>query len=338
MELPTHPTPGDTVSQSEIEKLLAQAGGAEAPSGEPGTVPAQTPSAGDFLQRHDFPQLSLYSAGELRILRMRHEEFINSLAARLSIRFGMEVVLQMSKLETAPFGTFVESLANPTHLTVLKLEPLQGNCLLDMPLRLGLSLVGRELGGSGVWQDEPRELTKMEAALLSSVVENILNEWCGVWGDLLDLRPVLVGCENNARFLQTCAPNTTMLVLGIELRMGSLLEEMQLGLPYPTLEPLMAKLCAVTEATQKPAPAHQPRPVKWNPMLNDMILRVSAELPDLQVTAGQLAHLKSGDVIPFAADLVNHVQISLEGTPRFTAVLGRDNEHRAAKILKLSAS
>jgi flagellar motor switch protein FliM len=338
MELPTNPAPGDTVSQSEIEKLLAQAGGAETPSGELGGMPPQTPSAGDFLQRHDFPQLSLYSAGDLRKLRMRHEEFISSLAARLSIRFGMEVVLQMSKLEAVPFGTFVESLANPTHLTVLKLEPLQGNCLLDMPLRLGLSLVGRELGGNGVWQEEPRELTKMEAALLSSVVENILNEWCAVWGDLLDLRPVQVGCENNGRFLQTCAPTTTMLVLGIELRMGSLAEEMQLGLPYPTLEPLMAKLTAAAEANQKPTQPHLPRPVKWNPILNDMILRVSAELPDLQITARQLAHLKFGDVIPFAAEMANHVQISLEGTPRYLAVLGRENENWAAKILKVNAS
>lgn len=319
----------DTVSQSEIEKLLAQAGGGEAAGGAAQPVAA---SENDCLQRHDFPQLSLFTPSELRKLRMRHEEFINSLAARLSIRFGTEVTLQMSKLDTALFSSFVDGLANPTHLTVLKLEPLSGNCLLDIPLRLGLCLVGRELGGAGVWEDEPRELTKMEDALLSRVVENILSEWCGVWRDLLDLRPVLVGTENNGRFLQTCPAGTTLLVLGIELQMGAVVEEIQLGLPYPTLQPLMLKLNAATEAEQKPAATLAARPVRWNPLLNEMKLRVTAEWQGVEVTARQLVHMKPGDVIPIQAELVNRMQICLEGTPKFLAIPGMEQDQWAVRI------
>jgi flagellar motor switch protein FliM len=325
----------DTVSQSEIERLLAQVGGGEMPSTEPGAARAQAAQGNDFLQRHDFPQLSFFSTAELRKLRMRHEEFINSLAARLSIRFGMEVALQMSKLETAPFQAFVDGLANPTHLTVLKLEPLLGNCLMDIPLRLGLCLVDRELGGAGVWPDEPRELTKMETGLLSRVVENILSEWCGVWGDLLDLRPVLIGCESNGRFLQTCPPNTMLLVLGMEFQMGAVIEQMQLALPYPTLEPLMARLNALMEGGQKPAVARAIKPLKWNPVLDDMELRVTAELPEVEVSARQLADLKPGDIIPIPIAKASQVRVYLGETSKFTAVLGTSNEHWAVRIVQV---
>ncbi len=337
MAPPTNPAPAsEIVSQSEIEKLLAQMSGGEAPVSEPGAPQPQAAAAGnDFLQRHDFPQLSFFSAAELRKLRMRHEEFINSLAARLSIRFGMEVSMQMAKLETTPFKAFVDALANPTHLTVLKLEPLLGNCLLDIPLRLGLCVVDRELGGAGVWQDEPRELTKMEAGLLARVVENILSEWCGVWGDLLDLRPAQIGCESNGRFLQTCPPNTMMLVLGMELQMGTVVEQMQLGLPYPTLEPLMAKLNALMEADQKPAVARAAKPIKWNPALDDMELRVTAELPEVEVSARQLADLKPGDVIPIKAEKASQVQVCLGGMAKFVAVLGMRDERWAVKLTQV---
>jgi flagellar motor switch protein FliM len=333
MPASTNPIPiGDTVSQSEIEKLLAQMSGGELPVVEPGATTPQAAGARDFLQRHDFPQLSFFTPAELRKLRVRHEEFIHSLAARLSIRFGAEVSLQMAKLETIPFQAFIDALANPTHLTVLKLEPLLGNCLLDIPLRLGLCIVDRELGGTGVWQDEPRELTKMESGLLSRVVENILSEWCGVWSDLLDLRPVLIGCESNGRFLQTCPPATMMLVLGMELQMGPVVEQMQLGLPYPTLEPLIAKLNVVMEAGNKPAVALAAKPVKWNPALDDMELRVTAELPDVEVSARRLAELKAGDVISIRTEKVRQVQLCLSGMAKFTAELGLQGEQWAVKI------
>jgi flagellar motor switch protein FliM len=172
----------------------------------------------------------------------------------------------------------------------------------------------------------------MESGLLSRVVENILSEWCGVWSDLLDLRPVLIGCESNGRFLQTCPPATMMLVLGMELQMGPIVEQMQLGLPYPTLEPLIAKLNVVMEAGNKPAVALVAKPVKWNPALDDMELRVTAELPDVEVSARRLADLKAGDLISIRTEKVRQVQVCLSGMAKFTAELGLHGEQWAVKI------
>ena len=69
---------------------------------------------------------------------MRHEDFISALATRLSIHLGLEVGLQMSKLEALPFQKFAEVLPNPTYVTLLKLRPLAGICLLDIPAAAGL--------------------------------------------------------------------------------------------------------------------------------------------------------------------------------------------------------
>jgi len=334
MQAPTAPVAqGETVSQSEIENLLAQIGSGDALPVEADANRPKT-AAGDFQQRHDFPPLSLFSIAELRKLRMRHEEFITALSARLSIRLGMEVNMQMSKLETATLEKFVDGLANPTHVTVLKMEPLLGNCLLDIPLRLGLSLVDRELGGPGVWQDEPRELTKMEVGLISHVVETILSEWCAIWSDLLDLRPVLISSENNGRFIQNIEPKTNLLVLGMELQLGATPGEMQLGIPCSMLEPLLFKLSSLKEKGQKPAIARATAPVNWNPVLDDMEMQLTAELPELKLTAGQLAELKAGDIIPLPPEMVNRLRICLEGTPKFMAVLGKDNEQWAVKIVE----
>jgi flagellar motor switch protein FliM len=325
-------TLSDTVSQSEIENLLAQVGNEEAATAAPPALAVAKTEKSESVHRHEFPLLSLFSASELRKLRLRHDDFILALAARLSIRFGMEVGIQMSKLETASFKSFSDSLANPTHLTILKLDPLVGHCVLDLPLRLGLCLVERELGGAGLWRDEPRELTKMEANLLSKVIDNILSEWCIVWRDLLDLRPSQVGLESNSRFLDTCAPETVLLVLGIELRFGQIVETMQFGLPYPMLEPLLAKLNASTERAKKISVTKPATPLNWNPMLDEMEMKLTAELPPATLAASQLGELKPGDLIPLTGEMVNQVKLLFEGTPKFLGSLGSQDNSWAVKI------
>ena len=138
-----------------------------------------------------FRRLSAFSATELRKLRERQEEFIRALAARLSGHLRLEIGLKITRLESVPFEKFVDEISNPTYLSLLKLEPLKGVCLLEIPPQLGLSIVDRELGGAGVSIDENRALTEIESRILSRVVEMSLGEWCHAWSDLLELRPAM---------------------------------------------------------------------------------------------------------------------------------------------------
>ena len=48
-----------------------------------------------------------------------------------------------------PFEKLIDEFLNPTYIALLKFEPLKGTCLLEIPTQLGLSIVDRELGGTG---------------------------------------------------------------------------------------------------------------------------------------------------------------------------------------------
>ncbi len=327
-----HAPANDTVSQSEIERLLQQVESCDPSAGGATGGAASGRPFHDGAPRFDFPQLSFFSVSELRKLRVLHEEFILSLAARLSMHLGLEVSLQMAKLETLPFKSFVEGLSNPTHLTLLKIEPLRGTCLLDIPSRLALCIVDRELGGIAVCHDDARELNKMEARLVSRVVENIVNEWCTVWSKMLDLRPILVGHENNGRFLEICPATTMMLILGVETKVGETVEQMQFAFPHYTLEPLMLKLNAGAAHGDNPGrdvPAAAP---KWNSALDEARVEISAGLPEVEVTAGQLAQLKPGDVLQMPRDAGNRIEVRLADHPKYLAHLGTSEGRWAVKI------
>jgi flagellar motor switch protein FliM len=324
--------PGQSMSQSEVERLLASVGDLDPAAGGP--VPQSPGSSHEHgsLTRHVFPPVSSFSAGQLRTLRVRHEEYIRALASRFSGHLRLECGLQMSKLETVRFQQYVEGLSNPTHLVLFRLEPLKGICLLDIPPHLALGLVDRELGGPGVFQDDPRELTKMETRLVSRVVDIITGEWCANWGDLLEFRPLLLRHETSGRFLQTHAPDQLLLVLGMEVRIGDLVEQMQMAFPYSILEPLLLKANSDIETVKKAAAAQPAARPRWDSALDDVEIQVRAEWPGAELTVSQLGGLKCGDIIPIGPGAADGIRLSLGATPKFLGHLGVSGRRWAVKI------
>jgi len=280
-----------------------------------------------------FRRLSAFSATEMRKLRERQEEFIRSLAARLSGHFRLEVGLKITRLESVPFEKLMDEISNPTYLSLLKLEPLKGICLLEIPPQLGLSIVDRELGGAGVSIDENRALTEIESRILSRLVEMSFGEWCQSWSDILDLRPSLIGHESNGAFVQLISSDTVMLILGVEMQMGEVTKQIQFGFPHLGLEPLVQKLDADGDKQPKAKPA--PASPKWNRILDDVNIKITADLPTLKITTRDVANMKAGDVIPLDPEILQNLRVSLAKKQKFLASAGRCESRWAAKLTKV---
>lgn len=297
----------DVLSQSEVERLLSQ-------------VSEKETKDQDSIQPYDFRHPLFLSATELRRLRIRHEDFIRALGARLSIYLRLEFSLQMSKLQTITYQKFTEALPNPSHLTLFKVEPLRGVGILDIHPRLGLTIVDRLLGGPAHSISADHDFSEIEMALLDQAVQLILAEWCHHWASVQELRPIMLGHENNGRFLQTAPRDTIMLVLAMEAKVGDCLEQMQIALPCFTLEPLIRKLGHINgESTEEVAPVSAAR---WNHNFDDVPVPVTAMWDDLKLTARDIVNLKVGDILPLDPKSVQQVKLRLADTPKFEGHLG----------------
>jgi flagellar motor switch protein FliM len=137
--------------------------------------------------------------------------------------------------------------------------------------------------------------------------------------------------------VQTHAPEAMLLVLGMEIRFGDMVEQIQMAFPHAALEPILQKLNAKTENAGKAdatRPGHQ---TAWNPALDDIQMRISAQWFGVELTAGQLAELKSGDVLPLAQGTASRVQVLIESTPRFLGNLGTCGQQWAVKLAETLA-
>jgi flagellar motor switch protein FliM len=320
------------LSQSEVDRLVAQVAGPE------GSVPvvqtAAPPPARsqEAFQPYDFRHPGFLSPGELRRLRLRHEEFTRALAARLSIYMRLEFSLQLSKLHTIAYRKFAEALPRPAHLSLFKAEPLRGVGILDIHPRLGLTIVDRLLGGPALAAAATHEFSEIEMALLDQIVQLILGEWCSHWAGVEELTPTLLGHENNGQFLQTALHDTMMLALVMDAKLGDCSEKLQLVLPCSTLEPLIRKLGQSTDVSAEPARPAPPPPPKWNRNFDDVPVSVTALWDDLVLSAREVANLKPGDVLPLDPRCTRRVKLRLADVPRFQGCLGTAGDKWAVAV------
>ena len=283
------------------------------------------------IRSYDFRQSGFLAPSELRRIRLRHEQFVRSLAARLAIFLRLEFTVQLAKLQIVGYLKFTEGLPNPTHITLFKIDPLKGVGLLVIPPRLGLSLVDRMLGGPGKMPETARELSEIEVALVDQVSTLLVNEWCAHWPEMRELRPSYLGHENNSRFLQTATPEAAMLIITLNSGLGDQLEPIQLAFPYMTVEPLMRLLApaGLPENEVIAAAALQP---KWNPEFNDVRVPVVAEWQGLKVSANDIAHLKEGNVLLLDPQCAAKVQLNFNRVPKFAGRPGTRGGNWAVEL------
>jgi len=310
----------DVLSQSEVERLLSQVAEQENSITVLKQGDEKEKKDRDSIQPYDFRHPLFLSATELRRLRIRHEEFIRALGARLSLYLRLEFSLQMSKLQTITYQKFAEALPNPSHLSLFKVEPLRGVGILDIHPRLGLTIVDRLLGGPAHSISADHDFSEIEMALLDQAVQLILAEWCHHWASVQELRPVTLGHENNGQFLQTAPHDTIMLVLAMEAKVGDCLEQMQIALPCFTLEPLIRKLGHINGNI--PEAAAPVSAVRWNRNFDEVPVPVTAMWDDLELTARDIVSLKVGDVLPLNPKSIRQVKLRLADIPKFEGQLG----------------
>ena len=332
-EDPTKPA-SDFLDQSEIDKLLAQSTENAAPKQHFVRADGTRTALGSSfkVETYDFRNPVFLSEIELRRLRILHEDFIRYLSARLSLFLRMELSLKMAKLTTVSYTKFTESLPSPTHLCLFKAEPLFGVGILDINPRLALTIADRLLGGRGHSVKAERYLTEIEIALMEDVIQIILEEWCAQWKSEQELRGLIIGHENNGRFLQTSPKDAIVLALTMEVNFGDCSEQIQIGVPYYTIEPLVKKMQA---RRQKDATISQvEKHPAWQASYDRITVPVRAEWQAFELSLREIFSLRVGDVLEMPAQHLQETAVLLNGLPKFVGTVGLDTDRVAVKLTR----
>jgi flagellar motor switch protein FliM len=319
-----------TLNQSDIDRLVAEAAQSSAPSiyrfdG------SRFPTANQVQAKaFDFRTPIHLAEAEIRRIRTIHTGFISTISARFSSLLRADMSLKLAKLTTMPYGKFAESMKNPTHISLFKVDQLPGIGILEIHPRLAISMTNRMLGGRGSTSDEERYLTEIEIALLEEIVDIIVNEWCRQWKDERQYSGRQIGHENNPRFLQACSNDTVMLALTIEALAGDSVELIQIGVPYNMLEPIAKNMHNRRSRDLQAQPDIKPQ--QWRSSYNQISVPLVADWEVPGVNVSDVLRLRVGDVLEMPKTTLNNTRVRIANAPRFSAQAGCENGHVAIQI------
>jgi flagellar motor switch protein FliM len=277
----------------------------------------------------DFRAPGFLGQKDLQQLGALHQRFVQHACARLSMFLRMECELKIATFNTMPFGEFSASIGNPSHVTLFQAEPMQGIAILDMGVRLGLAMADRILGGKGRVEGVPRSLTEIELALLEDVVAIILGEWAQLWpGDGGAPRPQCIGVETSGCFLQTSAPDATIVVVAIEVILGENIDQIQIGFPFSMIEPAVKKM----QAEHRQGEEASPRQIQWRTPYNGILVPVTAEWDFTEMTLREVIGLEPGQVLEMPRDLLTQTRVRFADTHEFLGTAGVKSGHTAVQL------
>lgn len=180
----------------------------------------------------DFGRLDRIPKSQLRALHMVHENFVRNLASSLSAYLRSYVALNLVSLEQISYAEFLEGLASPTCIAYLGLQPYDGSAVLELNNALMFGLMELLLGSKGrATTSFQRKITEIEKSLIQTLMRVVLRDLSEAWKMVTEISFTVQSLASEPALLHVLAPAEAVIVIAIEVRVGSTSGLMNLAIP-----------------------------------------------------------------------------------------------------------
>lgn len=276
-----------------------------------------------------FSRSGQISNEQLRAISMINDIFARNLTHHLGAWFRSRVQVSLVSAEQIPFSEFLLRIPELAYVCSVRLDPLRATSVLQMDLTTAPPMIDLLLGGEG-GASPPRELTDIEEAILSGVVEAICRELTTAW------QPVGLSFSFEKRQMQTQTPrlipvSEKTLCLSFELRLGETSGLLNLAFPAVASNTILRRLGGEKSRQRRHSEETQRRMLQ---LAGRCRTGTALWLPSVRVPAEALGELRAGTVLRFELPASRTVaQFRAKGVTLFSAAPVGLAEHRAAHLL-----
>ncbi len=318
----------DVLSQSEIDKLLSAL--------SEGTVSADEMKVDESqkkIKTYDFKRPDKFSKDQIRTLYMLHESFARMFNTYLSTHLRTMVSVEVASVEQLTYQEFVQSLSNPSVISVLAVPPLKGNIILEVNTEIAFAYIDRVFGGEGKVGLKPRVLTEIEEAVMKRFVTTAMNQLKESWQNVVEFFPNLEATESNPQFTQIVPPSDMVVIITIQMKVGDVEGMMNICIPYLVLEPIMPKLTTTFWVAASVSKDDNPSQVD---VLQRKIERTKVpfvvEMGRIEISIQEFLTLGFGDVLQLDTKVDDEFKCMIGTRPKYYCRPGTFGKKMAVQI------
>jgi len=275
-----------------------------------------------------FSRSGQISNEQLRAISMLNDIFARNLTHHLGAWFRSRVQVSLVSAEQIQFSEFLLRIPELAYVCSVRLEPLRAVSVLQMDLTTAPSMIDLLLGGEGK-ATEPRELTDIEEAILSGVVEAICRELTTAW------QPVGLSFSFEKRQMQTQTPrlipvSEKTLCLSFELRLAETSGLLNLAFPAVASNTILRRLAG--ERSRQRRHSRETR-ARIRELAGGCHAGTALQLPSVRLAASALGDLEPGSLLRLNLPASSLAEFRAGGVLLFSASAASRAEHRAAHLV-----
>lgn len=252
-------SPGQTMSQSEIDNLVSMEGGATGiddagvDDGGAARVLSQNEidsllgfgdSGGGSQENSGIMALinsALVNYERLPMLEVVFDRLVRMMSTSLRNFTSDNVEVSLDQITSVRFGDYLNSIPLPAMLTVFKAEEWDNSGLMTIDSAMIYSIVDVLLGGrrgTAAMRIEGRPYTTIERNLVERLVRVVLADMSGAFDPLSPVTFRFDRLETNPRFATIARPANAAVLAKLRIDMEDRGGRIEILIPYATLEPI----------------------------------------------------------------------------------------------------
>ena len=233
----------DVLSQSQIDELLKNLGGADEQ-----TLENMTDNLNEKqVKVYDFKAPKKFTKEQFKSIRNIYESFSKNLSSYLTSLTRFFCRVEVLQIEEQHYYEFNNALPDYTVMGNLDLifdessDMLDTKCMIQFSNAVSFSLIDRLLGGYGKSIDVSRNFTDIEIRVMKSVIEKMGQYLKDVFTPYVNVEPLLTGIETNARVNQTIGADEVIILATLEVEYNDVKNIITITIPALSMESIISK-------------------------------------------------------------------------------------------------
>jgi flagellar motor switch protein FliM len=282
---------------------------------------------------YNFRRPDKFSKDHLRALQTIHDNFSRQMGLIIGGYLRMSVDFKVVSVDQLTYDEFIRSMPSPISAAIVEMNPLPGQILLGMSFEVASAMIDRMLGGYGLAESRPREMTDIEQSLIHQVMERTLVVLEDSWQSIIETQMSLVGIEDSYSLIQIVTPGEIVALITFEVEFGNKESGLlNLCFPFPVLEAIISQLSAQHIFNRQQQESSQSFTDNIIERINFAKLPISVYLGGAKIHIHDLMDLNEGDVIPLDRTVYEDLLICVNNKPKFYGRPGTRRKHLAVSV------
>lgn len=285
------------------------------------------------MRSFDFRRPNKLSRDHVRSLQIVHETFARQLTTLLSSSLRVVSEVSVLSIEQLSYDEYIRDTPNPSHLSILSIDPLPGVAILQLPLSTAMTIVDLMLGGHGASAGPDRPLSDIERGLVRAVIDRALAELAYSFESVTRVNPAVIQHESNPQFAQIAAPSDMTVVVMLEVKLGREENVASLCFPYAALQPILDTIAQAGVHAQVSRNDSEAARRRLATRLLDVPVELTVAFDPARLTSGQILDLAVGDVLALNHPVDVPLTATVDGIKTFDVRPARAGKRLACQVV-----